>query len=371
MLRTLSLVAAVTCLVGLFLLINPEGTEQPGFRITTRSAGEESSLAHIAAAATFDSRRNQMIIFGEMEPTVEGGQLTTYDPQKDEFGTIETGDATPTGVVYPSLVYDPKRDALFLFGGWSRNSDEPTNELWTLSLGGQERPEWRMLLQEKQSPPARNGAVMVLDVSGDRLLLHGGDGGPHPKYGFTPLDDLWTYDLTRGEWERLDPTGTPPEPRWNHCAAIDNDSGRVFVFGGAGYTAQEQLVRDRDVFVLDLKSMAWTRLPCSTPRPGPVQGAALTLDSRARALVLVGGLSISDSGESGTTSVWVYDLANSTWSEQEGIDPAHRRAHTAVYDSNGGQHIVHGGETARIAGNFYEHGEPLHDTIILSLAQTQ
>ncbi len=41
----------------------------------------------------------------------------------------------------------------------------------------------------------REGAATVLDAKRDRLLLHGGDGGLHPTYGYTPLSDLWAYDL--------------------------------------------------------------------------------------------------------------------------------------------------------------------------------
>lgn len=367
---TLPLVVSTTVLV---FHTDAVRAGEPGFRIRTHHSGKETSSPHLAAGVAFDSKRARMIIFGYVRGTAdgEGGRLTTYDPQKDAFGTIETSGATPTGVAYPSLVYDPKRDALFLFGGWPKNGNEPTDELWTLHLGGGQRPAWRMLPQEKQSPRARNGGVMVLDVARDRLLLHGGDGGPHPKYGFTPLNDLWAYELTRDVWVRLEPKGPLPAPRWNHCAAIDNDSGKMFVFGGTGYTCEEQLVRDRDVFILDLERLEWTRRPCSGACPDPVQGATLTLDRQARALVLVGGLRTSDSGESGTTSVWVYDLATGLWFEHRGIDRKYRRAHTAVYDPSGRQHIVHGGETSWVRGNHYKRGQPLYDTMLLSLTRPE
>lgn len=69
---------------------------------------------------------------------------------------------------------------------------------------------------------------MVTDLSRDWLILHGGDGGPHPKEGYTPLSDLWSYDLAIGRWKRLGLVGTPADPRWYHSAAIDHDSGKMY-----------------------------------------------------------------------------------------------------------------------------------------------
>ena len=243
----------------------------------------------------------------------------------------------------------------------------PTDEFWMLQLGVGESKSWHLLRSRTKAPSARNGAVMVLDLSRDRLILHGGDGGPHPKYGYTPLDDLWSYDLTMRQWKRLNPVGTPPDPRWNHCAAIDQDSEKMYVFGGTGYTSSLRLVRDRDLFILDLKSLTWTRRHCSIECPDSRQGATLTLDESAAALVLIGGLRNSNEGPSGTTSGWIYDLATSVWFETKDIDRKFRRSHTAAYDPISKRHVVHGGQTAWERRNHYEKGQPLNDTLQISI----
>lgn len=342
----------------------------PGFAVSSQVVEERGPSPHIGAASAFDAKRGRMIIFGGAAPgsADASDRLTTFDPASRQFSIIETEGARPSGVFHPSLVYEGRRDALFLFGGWPDKAEKPSDELWTLALSATQ-PTWTRLAPDGDAPRARNGAVMRLDAAEDRLLLHGGDGGPHPKFGFTPLNDLWAFDLTKQRWTRLRPTGARPDWRWNHCATIDEKSRQLFVFGGSGYTDTGSMVIDRDLFVLDLDGLAWTRRSCTGKCPGPVQDATLTFDAGARALVLAGGLSLADRGESGTRSLWLYDLAAETWSEKSGVDAGFRRAHTAVYDPRSKQHIIYGGQTVTARANHFQRGEPLLDALLITITR--
>lgn len=363
----------LACSVLVLVLATTASAGAPRFRITKRVSPHKTTAPHISAAAVFDTKRRRVVVFGNLAPMGEDKNpgLNTYDPAGNGFKVIATTGVSPSSISYPSMVYEPKRDALYLFGGWKPGATSPVDELWMLKLGGDGPKSWRRLGSREDAPPARNGCVMVIDLPRDRLILHGGDGGIHPEYGFTPLADLWSYDLALGKWRRLSPTGTPPGPRWNHSAAVDHDSGKMYVFGGSGYTSTLRPVRDRDIFILNLKSLIWTRRRCSGECPDSRQGATLTFDDAVAVLVLVGGLRISDEGPSGTRSVWIYDLATSKWSEKEDLDRSSRRAHTATYDPIGKQHIVHGGQTASVRGNHYEKGKPLYDTILISVTRTK
>ncbi|MGD2110733.1 MAG: kelch repeat-containing protein [Phycisphaerae bacterium] len=351
----------------------PTDGKQTTVRVSVRRTSTEVEASRAAGSAAFDTKRGRMIIFSAVgtDESRGGGVLTTYDPVAERFNTIQTTGPSPTGVGHPSLVYDPKRDALLIFGGWADGRDGPTDEFWLLELGEAGRRSWRLLPRVEKGPCRRNGAVMVLDRERDGILLHGGDGGAHPKYGFTPLDDLWSYDLTSGEWKRLEPSGAVPPPRWNHCGAIDPRSGRLYLFGGVGYLPDERLVRDNDVFVLDLEKLVWTRRSCSGDCPKAAQGATLTFDTDARVLVLIGGLHLAVGGKSGTTSVWTYDVDAASWTEQREADRKYRRSHMAVYDPIRQQHVVHGGQTAWVPGNYYERGQPLHDTFFITVTRSK
>jgi hypothetical protein len=365
---------AVLVLVGSSLLlpvavVRAQGSE---YRVAVRPLAKDAPTAPVGAAATLDSKRRTMIVFGGVGPEIGEAPpaLARLDLHTAKWSPMKVPEPSPQAVGWPSLVYDAKRDALFLFGGWPGGADQPSAELWMLPLG-KEPSAWRRLAPAGSAPRARNGAAMVLDVKRDRLLLHGGDGGLHPTYGYTPLNDLWAYDLTAERWTRLEPTGQVPSPCWNHAAAISPAGDRMFIIGGGGYDVAGREVANRSGHVLDLEKLLCARLSARGDVPPPVQGATLTYDAGVAALVLVGGLSLAEEGEPGSTSVWVYTLKSGTWVEHERLFSTTRREHTAVYDPAGKRHVIFGGQTTQERRNFYAKGTPLYDTLAIRLVSDQ
>lgn len=364
--------AALWPCVGAVLLSAALGAEaaDPRYEVRIKQCKRETPTAAIMAAAAYDGKRDALLVFGGMDPDQPDAHpaLWRLDLESEQWKILEVAGRTPMAVIGPTLVYDSKRDALFLHGGWARRAEAPSARFWMLSFGDADRPTCRALADDGARPRARNGAVMVLDADRDRLLLHGGDGGPHPQYGFTPLDDLWAYDLGTKRWTCLEPQGDVPPPRWNHCAAIDRQGKRMFLFGGAGYT-DETLVLENCMYELDLERLVWSRHTQGGECPVPVQGATLTYDAGAGVLVLLGGLSMADSGPAGDTSVWLFDPGKRSWTKQAGLLRNTRRSHTAVYSSRRKTHIIVGGEAPKVRQNYYEHGRPLRDTLLLEVRQ--
>jgi hypothetical protein len=341
--------------------------EEPAYRVEMQRSTHETPIAPYAAEA-YDSKRGAVVVFGgtDRENPEGTARVMRLDLGTGEWSTIETSGPAPKAVVLPALAYDPKRDALFLFGGWARGAGKPVAELWTLPLGVEGKTAWKLRSPTGNTPPARNGCVMLHDAKRDRLLLHGGDGGPHPEYGFTPLDDLWAYDLAGEKWTRLGPKGDIPQPRWNHAGTIVPQQDRIFIFGGAGY-AGESLVLDRQGFALDIETLEWTQLGASEKLPPALQAMSLTYDPRADVLVVVGGLSMEETGPVGPTRVWLRDMGKDTWIESTQKLRLTRRGHVAVYDPRAKTHVICGGETVTWRGNFFAPGTRLRDTISLSI----
>lgn len=363
----------VVCLAGVLLLSPmPARAQDPRWQVAIRKTEQPGPSAAYLAAAAYDAKRENLMIAGGVDlPNRDVSRaLLQFDVRKGAWSSIELADTSPGAVVKPALVYDPKRDALFLFGGWAPGTDRPSAQLWTMPLAGEKKLAWQPVDVGAHRPPHRNGCIMVLDLHGDRLLVHGGDWGPHPTYGYTPLNDLWAFDLTKRQWSRLKPVGQLPEARWDHTATVDQKNRKMFVFGGGGHV-DGRLVRDNCVFELDLEKLSWARHAGRGDAPVPVLGATMTYDTSAEVLVVVGGLSVADTGPPGSKSLWLFDLKTKTWLEYPDVFATTRRDHTAIYDPHGRQHVVYGGGTAKERANYYASGEPLRDTLMISITSKE
>ena len=203
---------------------------------------------------------------------------------------------------------------------------------------------------------------MAYDGGGQRLLVHGGDGGPSGDVGFTPLDDVWSFDLSKKEWKQIDPNGDMPSPRWAHSAAFDFKARKWYVFGGGGGN-----VGFNDVHAFDAAAGRWKQLHAKGDAPPPTEAASLTFDSEAGALLVVGGLSIAEKGPAGFKDAWTLDLKSMNWVRHKNVLKTTRRDHVAVYDAALKRHIVVGGMTCKVLGNFYERGDPVTDALVIEV----
>ncbi|HET9708161.1 MAG TPA: hypothetical protein VFP39_07640, partial [Gemmatimonadales bacterium] len=75
-----------------------------------------------------------------------------------------------------SAVYDPLQDRVILFGGTTYDPvllhERYCNDVWSLSLEG--APAWTEIVTSGTPPSERTGAVAVFDPVRDRLILFGG-----------------------------------------------------------------------------------------------------------------------------------------------------------------------------------------------------
>ncbi len=88
------------------------------------------SAAYLGAAAC-DTRRGRMIISGGYDPPHKDAPRTflELDLAKGAWTSTLLADPSPPTIGKPALVYDPKRDALFLFGGWAQGANGPSAQL--------------------------------------------------------------------------------------------------------------------------------------------------------------------------------------------------------------------------------------------------
>jgi hypothetical protein len=221
-------------------------------------------------SAIFDPVRRRMVIFGGgIEETTIGYRNDVWALQLDGVPTwtqIFPAGPLPDPRQMHAAIYDAPRDRMLVFGGISSQDPPPNvtpeNSVWELSLG--DSPQWTQLAPTGTPPSPRQSPSMVFDVAGDRAVVFGGS---NPLDSSTPYrNDVWALSLGgTPAWTRLLPGGTPPSPRYEHLAVMDDARRRMLVFAGRGLG----IIPTNDTYALSLGpgAPAWTNLGAATVTP--------------------------------------------------------------------------------------------------------
>lgn len=216
-------------------------------------------------------------MFGGLTDSTGGGG-TTYTNQ---LWSVVSGAGEPAwapetatgGPIVPragaSLIVDPARDRLVLFGGTIGSAT--TNEVWQRPLSG--GTAWAPVAIGGTLPHQRSDHPAVYDPIGDRMLVFGGyDGGSN---GLGLLGDLWALSLGgTPRWTRLVPAGTSPFARQGAILTFDPVHECAYLVGGDNgsyYSATE--VRSGEVWRLTFSpTLAWERIASGVQGSGYYYG---------------------------------------------------------------------------------------------------
>jgi hypothetical protein len=175
-----------------------------------------------------------------------------------------------------------------VFGGVDQNVGW-FDDLWSFSLATE---TWEKLTPSN-TPLARWGAVGVIDVARDRMVMVGG-------YTTAATDEVWALDLATLAWS---PQPRGPSPRVDHVVATDGVSAW---FAGGDPIDPVVDVLD-DLWRFDFASNSWTQLPIGTTHPAARgnSGMAKIGDD----LVYMGGHDQNQVFADG----WLYSVPGEAW----------------------------------------------------------
>jgi hypothetical protein len=274
------------------------------------------------------------------------------------------------------LVYSETTNHLLLFGG--RDSD-PLGDTWIYEVASS---IWRQV-DTVAGPEPRFGMGAAYDSASDRALIFAGQGAN----GF--YNDVWTFDFATETWSRLATSGAEPAPRYGtsavmidgqlvishgfangrfddtfalnlktdtwtdispverplkrclHESAFDIPSGQMILFGGcsSGYGPCPQ----GDTWAFSAKDSTWMELKPEGPKPSPRSNPALIADGSGSVWLFGGKTNVGVDSE-----LWSLDVASGIWTlyAPNGVAPASRSSHDAIWDVKGKQIIVFGGRGA-------------------------
>lgn len=166
-------------------------------------------IARRGQSATLDGGLDRMLVFGGSDDYNWWNEVWALDLANPAWTLLATNGATPSGRYGQSMVHDPVRDRLVMFGGYGPVADSAgnyyrpndfLNDAWVLELTGQDAPRWERI-HAPDGPTKRDFFAMVWDQRLERVLLFGGNGGLDME-----TNDVWELTFPRD----LPALDTPP-----------------------------------------------------------------------------------------------------------------------------------------------------------------
>lgn len=233
---------------------------------------------------------------------------------------VERG-SPPGGLSYSCAAADSAQGGSFyLFGGANYlfeldpdffSSLVVSDELYRFDLP---RRRWALIEPEGARPSARSGCTAAFHDGA--MYMFGGI-----SRFFAVNGELWKLDAELQSWTLLTPTGPVPSPRYKPAVALDEQSGKIYYYGGLAF-GPAGFARIDDFWVYDIASNEFRQLP-SGIQPVRDQGSmgVLTAPNGKRYVLHVGGdlpTTVSCTGfpqlALATDEVWAFDIEAETWS---------------------------------------------------------
>jgi hypothetical protein len=276
-------------------------------------------------SAVYDPVRDRMVIFGGDDGSVWSNEVWALSLAGTPawMQLVPTG-TRPSGRSGHSAIYDPVRDRIVIFAGYTTSSY--VNEVWALSLAG--TPAWTQLAPAGTPPSTRFGHSAIYDPLRDRMAVFGGY-----LSGGQVANDVWALSLAGSPgWTQLTPGGTPPSVRSDHSAAYDPLRDRMVVFAGGSFL--------NDVWALSLAGTpAWTQLTPAGTAPSGRDDHSAIYDPVHDRMVIFAGIGATYSA---LDDAWALSLADTPGWTLLG-PPMPRYSHSAIYDPVRDRMVVFGG----------------------------
>lgn len=217
------------------------------------TTGTDIPAARSAHSAVFDPQFNRMIIYGGRDvnqAVLSDTYILDLSVTPAQWSKANLGYEAPARW-QATAVFDPVRKRMVIFGGVKTNN-EPTDELWYLSLSAASltSQRWTQIfpVTDGGSDLARTAQVMVYDPNTDRIVV---------TSGWAPLtlteafyNTTYAFDFTTAVWSLVSPGPDIPQARRNASGVYDTIHRQLVLFGGA-YGNDINSVTLNDVYALN------------------------------------------------------------------------------------------------------------------------
>ncbi|MEW5760263.1 MAG: kelch repeat-containing protein, partial [Candidatus Thermoplasmatota archaeon] len=220
---------------------------------------------------------------------------------------------TPQGLLFPSVVWNNKKNVLLVYGGFK----ERINETGELNITGISNELWEYRPNEnkwyaRSSPLCYLVCGRALHTAvwmGDKMAVFGGVFGEMGNSSSIYFNDLLFYDYDEDKWISSS-TPLKPEPRAGHSMVFAPEKNSIIVYGGTD--GKNIFDLNGNVWVYNLLSNSWVYQP-TLPigllnKPAPRYGHTSAWMNNK--MVVFGGNKTTQTvtGQETTDETWVLDF---------------------------------------------------------------
>ena len=275
----------------------------------------------------YDAARQQVILFGAT--AVQGGVSETWAWKNGRWTSLHPPTSPPPRTS-AGMAYDSTTQTIVLFGGQSAIAGPDGGLAAMADTWTWDGRTWARAASAA-GPPATVGPPIADDPPIGRLIMLI-DGQPE---GTSQLTETWAWD--GNNWAKLQPTASPPAPRFGGTMAYDVATKQIVLFGRIVYIVGPQ-AGQADVATWTFDGRTWTA-HASSAHPRGLEFAALAYDDATRTLVHFGGGNAFDF----FNDTWTWNGAG--WTDHStSASPSKRSEAVVAYDAGNRQVLLYAGE---------------------------
>lgn len=165
-------------------------------------------------------------------------------------------------------------------------------------------------------PSARSSSTLVASPSNrNELFIFGGEYHDGSSAAF--YNDLFVYQIDKGEWHQV-ASGNTPLPRSGHACCRGGNTGGVYICGGEfSSPKQNQFYHYHDFWHLDPDTREWTKIEPKGKGKNPPARSGHRMTYFKNYIVLFGGFQDTSQQTKYLNDTWIFDCKENVWHEMK------------------------------------------------------